>query len=408
MHSKKIKTVLLITGFLITAIAGYEFGLSVGEQTLLEKPPQEIISATSNNVATTVDFSIFWETWHEIEQNFFHKEPLDYQKMVYGAVSGMVKSLGDPYTNFFTPQETKEFNQTLSGHYEGVGMIVGIKDDILQVISPFKGTPAEKAGLKPGDKIIQINDIITKGMSLEKAVNLIKGPKGTYVKLLIIRGKWTKPKEFTIKRDIIHIPTTEWELKNGDIALIKIYQFNGVLVSDFQKEALEILHSPARKIILDLRSNPGGYLPVSQKIAGWFLKKGETVVWQVSMNGEKKAYKSPGPSKFANYPTVCLINKGTASAAEILAGSLRDQRGVKLIGETSFGKGSVQEEIPLSDNSSLKVTVAKWLTPNGTSIDKQGLEPDIKVKISEKDAQANKDTQLEKAIEFLESIKNQK
>ncbi len=399
----KIKIGLIILVFIGAIFFSYKTGIFVGEESVLKTPPPQITNTSSSAITSRVDFSLFWRVWHEIQTNFYRHKALDYQKMVYGAISGMVKSLDDPYTVFFNPQKTKEFNQSLAGQYEGVGMIVAIKKNNLQVIAPLKGTPAQKAGIRAGDKILRIGDTFTKDISLQEAVNLIKGPKNTSVNLLITRNSWTAPREFKIKRAVIHIPTTDLTFEdNKKIAVIKIYQFNGILLADFKKNVAKILKSPAKKIILDLRSNPGGYLEVSQKIAGYFLPKGETVVWQESVSGKKQEYKSPGPSIFKNYPIVCLIDKGTASAAEILAGSLRDQRGVKLIGETSFGKGSVQEELPLPDGSSLKITVAKWLTPKGTSIDKEGLTPDIPVKLTEEDIKANKDPQLDRALKVLE------
>jgi carboxyl-terminal processing protease len=401
---KKIKIIILIIILLGIGFFSYKVGVFVGEENILKTPPPQIINQDLG-APEKINFSIFWEAWRKLERDFLDKEKIDYQKMVYGAIRGMVDSLEDPYTTFFTPQETEEFTQELSGKYEGVGMEVAIKDGQLQVLSPFEGTPAAKAGLRPGDKILKIDETPTADLTIEKAVNLIKGPKGTEVRLLIQRNTWPEPKEIKLKRAEIKIPTLKWELKEGDIALIKIYQFNQILSSEFKKATLEILKSGAKKIILDLRNNPGGYLETAVEIAGWFLPKGKVVVWQdMGEEKERKAYKSKGPATFLDYPLVVLINEGSASGAEILAGALRDQRGVKLVGETSFGKGSVQEQLDLSDGSSLKVTIAKWLTPKGESINKKGLEPDIKVKMPENN-QEKGDLQLERAIEILKSLR---
>ncbi|HEC93346.1 MAG TPA: S41 family peptidase [Candidatus Atribacteria bacterium] len=402
MIMRWIKKIILVLVILGVGFFGYRAGVYVGEEKILGTPPQ--IISQDGEIPEKVDFSVFWEAWRKIESDFLKKEKINYQEMVYGAIRGMLETLEDPYTTFFDPQEAEEFEEELSGKYQGVGMMIGIKENQLTVISPLEGSPAQKAGLRARDKILRIDGTYTKDISIEEAVKLIKGAKGTKVKLLIQRKGWPDPKEFEIQREVIKIPTLKWELKEGNIALIEIFQFNKILTSEFKKAAVEILNSKAEKIILDLRNNPGGYLEVVQEIAGWFLEKGQVVVWQDWGEGKKrKAFRSKGPSKFSQYPTLVLINEGSASGAEILAGALRDNRQVPLIGETSFGKGSVQEQVFLSDDSSLKITIANWLTPNGNLIDEEGLEPNIKVELTEEDLKAGRDPQLEKAIELLKS-----
>ncbi|OIP75332.1 MAG: hypothetical protein AUK07_01790 [Parcubacteria group bacterium CG2_30_36_21] len=403
------KIVVLITCLIGVSFLGYKVGVYIGEKNILKTPPPQIINQDLG-APEKLDFSIFWEAWREAERNFLEREKINPQEMIYGAISGMIDSLGDPYTNFFKPEEAKEFEEQLSGEYQGVGMIVGIKDEQLTIISPFEGSPAQKAGLKTGDKIIKIEDTYTKDISVEKAVELIKGSQGTTVKLLIQRKDWEQPKEIEVKREVIKIPTLEWKLidipEGYPIALIKIHQFNQILNSEFKKASFEILDSEADRIILDLRNNPGGYLEVAQDIAGWFLERGKVVVWEDEGEGkERKSYESKGPATFVSFPVVVLINQGSASGAEILAGALRDQRGIKLVGETSFGKGSVQKPIILSDNSYLKVTIAKWLTPNGVSIDEKGLEPDNIVEMTEEDYEEDRDLQLDKAIEVIRQMR---
>lgn len=385
------------------SLIAYRIGVYSGERNLMKIPPACIINE-SKNKPENLDFSIFWEGWHQLENNYLDKENIDYKKMVYGALKGMVASVGDPYTSFFSPTEAKQFSEELSGQYEGVGMIIGYKESQITVMSPFKGSPAEKAGIKAGDKIFKIDDKFTVDLTVEEAARLIKGPRNSEVKILIERKNSADPKEFKIKRELVKIPTLETELKGNDITLIKIYQFNEILPAELQKAALEIVGSSRKKIIVDLRNNPGGYLEVARDVASWFIEKNEVVVWQDIRSGDKGkiAYKSTGPAIFKNYPIVVLINEGSASASEILAGALRDKNHSLLIGQKSFGKGSVQEQIYLSDNSSLKVTIAKWLTPNGTLIDESGLEPDIKVEQKEDE---NTDLQLEKAVEYLEDLK---
>lgn len=353
--------------------------------------------------AEEIDLSLFWQAWRILEEKFVAKEQLDQQKMIYGAIRGMVNSLEDPYTVFLNPEDTKKFLEDITGRFEGVGMEIGLRKGQLQVISPLEGTPAQKAGLRPGDKIIKINNTLTADITLEEAVNLIRGPKGTEVVLVILRDAWEKTKEFRIIRDVIEIPSLKWELRPDNIIYLKIYHFTEKARSNFAKIAFEILRSPGDRIILDLRNNPGGYLEVAQDIAGWFLKKGDVVAIE-DFGETKKEYKARGNGEGLKYPLVILINQGSASGSEILAGALRDNRGIKLIGEKSFGKGSVQELTKLKDGSSLKVTVAKWLTPKGYLITDKGLEPDIEVKMEEEDYEAGRDPQLEKAIEVIKKI----
>lgn len=352
-----------------------------------------------------IDFSILWETWQQLKENYVNPENLDERKMIYGAVSGMVESIEDPYTVFFDPQETKTFLEDVSGQFEGVGMEIGIREGQLKVVAPLEGTPAQKAGLLPGDKIIEIDGFSTSGITIEKAITLIRGPKETKVTLTIVREGWESSKDFTIKRAVIEVPSLKWELKGEEIVYLKLYHFSEKADRDFKKAAVEILNSSAQKIILDLRSNPGGYLERAQDIAGWFLEKGQIVVIEdFGTKREQRIYKAEGNSKFLGYPMVILINQGSASASEILAAALRDNRGIKIIGETSFGKGSVQQLENLRDNSSLKITVANWLTPNGELIEGKGLEPDIIVEMREEDYEQERDPQLDKALEIIKEI----
>lgn len=354
----------------------------------------------------TIDFSLFWDAYAKLQQEFIDPSRITSQKIIYGAIEGMTKSLGDPYTDFFNPAQAQKFEQDLSGSFDGIGVEIGIKKDMLTVIAPLKGTPGQRAGLKSGDIIVKIDGKDAVNMPTDEAVNLIRGPKGTTVKLTILRDGWTQTKDINIVRDTIKVPSMEWSLKSGDVAYIQIYQFNESLPSDFEKAALEILQGPAKKIVLDLRDNPGGYLAVSQDIAGWFLQKGQIVtIEDLGKGKEQQIYKTEGNSNFMNYPAVVLINQGSASASEILAGTLRDNRGVKLVGMKSFGKGSVQEVVDLRGGSFLKITIAHWLTPKGNSISDVGLEPDVKVDFTEEDIKAKEDPQLEKALEIVKDLK---
>lgn len=396
---RSLVLVILVTAILIS----FGFGILVGKNTVVCKfcPPEDL------------DFSLFWEAWHKIQEGYVNPEDIDIQKLIYGAISGMVDSLDDPHTTFFNPEDTKTFLEDISGHFEGVGMEIGIRKEQLQVIAPLEGTPAQKAGLRPGDRIIKIDGNSTIDITMEEAVSLIRGPKGTEVTLTIMRDEWDSPEDIIIKRAVIKVPSLKWELLAStgeaggikDIAHIELYHFSEKADSDFKKAANEILKSSAEKIILDLRSNPGGYLEIAQDIAGWFLEKGQVVVIEdFGAKRERETYEAKGNAKFSGYPMVILINQGSASASEILAAALRDNRGIKIIGETSFGKGSVQKLETLSDGSSLKITVANWLTPNGELITNKGLEPDIKIELTDEDYEEERDPQLNKAIEIIREM----
>jgi len=380
----------------IALIVSFGLGILAGRTSITCKfcPPEDL------------DFSLFWEAWHKIQEGYIKADEINVQELIYGAISGMVDSLEDPYTVFFNPEEAETFFEDVSGRFEGVGMEIGIKEGQLQVIAPLEGTPAQEAGLRPGDKIIAVDGASTMNITIEEAVHLIRGPKGTEVVLTIFRNEWKDSKEITVKRAVIKVPSIKWELLEDDIAYIKLYHFSERVDRDFKEAAIEILKSPAEKIILDLRSNPGGYLERSQDIAGWFLERGQVVVIEdFGGKQEQEIYKAEGGAEFLNYPMVILINQGSASASEILAAALQDNRGITLIGETSFGKGSVQLMENLTDGSSLKITVANWLTPNGNYITDMGLEPDIKVEMTEEDYNENRDPQLGKAIEILKETK---
>ena len=351
------------------------------------------------------NFSLFWQTWQVIQNKFVDKDKINTEAMIYGAISGMVGSLGDPYTVFMEPEDTKRFVEDVKGSFEGVGMEVGIRNNQLTVIAPLEGTPAQKAGLRAGDAIVKVDNEGTADMTVDEAVNRIRGARGTEVVLTIFRKEWEEERDVKVVRGVIEIPSLKWELKDDNIAYLHLYNFTEKAAYDFRKAAIEILESPARKVILDLRNNPGGYLEVAQDIAGWFMEAGDVVAIEDFGEGkEQKLYKAEGNGLLASYAVVVIINEGSASASEILAGALRDNQSVELIGETSFGKGSVQELEKLKGGSSLKVTIAKWLTPKGELITDKGLEPDVKVEISEEDIAAEKDPQLDKAIEIIKEL----
>ena len=363
-----------------------------------------------NSKPENVDFSLFWKVYNDLNAKYVDKGKVDPQKILYGAIDGLVNSVGDPYTVFFEPTTSKKFQEEISGSFGGVGIEIGKRNNILTVIAPIKDTPAFKAGIKAGDKILKIDGKPTADLSIEEAVNLIRGKRGTKV-VLTIQNATTRDVELI--RDAIKIPTIDWELiEQGSkkIAYMQIYSFNQTVDSEFRKASEEILKSDADKLIIDLRNNPGGLLDSAINLAGWFLDKNQIVVSEVFRDGTKNEFRSDGNALLKKYPTVILMNNGSASASEILAGALHDNRGIKIVGEKSFGKGSVQELEKYGDGSSLKVTIAKWLTPAGISISEKGIEADVMVKFNEEDLKEEgkieigtpgKDAQLDKAIEIL-------
>ena len=369
---------------------------------IVRKTPE--IPTPSQEQAKT-DFNLFWDVWSRLDENFVDKSKIEPQKMVFGAIDGMVKSLGDPYTVFLPPEEAKRFNDDIKGEFGGIGAEIGIKKGILTIIAPLKDSPAEKAGLKAGDKVLKINGTSTIDLTLDKAVSFIRGEKGTEVTLTITGDDdLGNTKEVKIKRDTIKIPVIETKKLDGGIFYIHLFNFNEKSTVEFKKGLIEMQNSGANKLILDLRNNPGGYLNAAIDIASWFIPAGEIVAKEKMANEEELIYRSYGYRFLESIPAVVLINQGAASASEIVAGALRDQKNIKLIGEKSFGKGSVQELEKLPQDASLKITIAKWLTPNGHSINDAGLEPDIKVEIKKEAIDEGKDPQLDKAIEIIKGL----
>lgn len=354
---------------------------------------------------TGVDFNLFWEVWSQLEDKYVDKSKVDRKDLVYGAASGLVRALKDPYSDFLPPQETKQFQEDIKGSFDGIGAEIGIRKGVLTVISPLKGSPAERAGIKGGDKILKVNDTLTGDLALDEAVRLIRGLKGTEVTLTILRDSFDKTKEFKITRDTIRITILTTEKKNDGIFVIKLNHFTQNAASEFRGAVQEFYKSGSKKLILDVRNNPGGFLTIAIDIASWFLPAGEVVVKERVAEGEREIYRSAGYKFLEKVPTVVLINEGSASASEIVAGALRDVRSIKLVGTKTFGKGSVQEVISLASGSSLKITVAKWLTPKGEEINGKGLEPDVKVELPKEEEKAEeKDWIMEKGIEVLKGL----
>ena len=421
------KRACLFLGAAILVVLIYAFGIYTGANLPAENRLIGILSQKSPSpLPPEVDFAPFWQAWGLVEQKYVNIDKVKRQDMVYGAISGLLKSLVDPYTVFFPPKENAEFQSEVKGEFQGVGMEVGIRKDILTVIAPLKGTPAERAGILAGDKILKIDDHSTADLTLEEAVNFIRGPKGTKVKLIIFRNSEDNPRTIEVTRDVINVPVVDTsseksaaapdgkpsqadkyktEASQNGIYVIALYNFSETSATQFRNALRQFVLSGKVKLILDLRNNPGGYLEAAVDIASWFLPQGDVVVQEDFGKGDKNIHRSRGYNIFKNLPMVILVNQGSASASEILAGALRDHGLAKLIGEKTFGKGSVQELLPLTADTSIKITIAKWLTPNGISISEKGLEPDISVETKKEDVDAGKDKVMEKAIEVLKAMK---
>lgn len=356
------------------------------------------------------DFSLLWRVWDEVAQKYVDKAKLDSQKMVYGAISGMVAAIGDPYTIFLPPKENQESKEDLNGKFEGIGAQLGVKDKKIVVIAPLSGSPAESAGIKAGDWIIKIDGKESAGLSLPEAVAKIRGMKGTAVTLQILHQNEEKPKEINIVRDTIVLKSVEWKQVGNGLAYLKLSRFGDQTNSQWDQAVTEIngyLATSSAKtkpgVILDLRNNPGGLLSGAVYLAAEFLDSG-VIVKQQDYQGNVQTYSVNRRGKLLTVPLAVLINQGTASAGEILAGSLQAAGRSKLVGAQTFGKGSVQETQDLPDGAGLHITTAKWLLSNGIWINGLGLTPDVKIDNDEK--QPEKDLQLGKAVEVLSKTKN--
>ncbi|MDH5596787.1 MAG: S41 family peptidase [Candidatus Peregrinibacteria bacterium] len=360
---------------------------------------------TASGTTETVNMQLFWDAWSILSANYVDPHALVTQEMVYGAIKGMVRSVDDPYTTFMTPKENKEFQDSLQGHLEGIGAELTLRNGLLTVISPLKGSPAQAAGLQPEDVIYMVDDESTENMSLEEAVMKIRGPKGTKVKLTVLRKSRNEPLDLFITRDVINVNSIEWEIIDG-IALIEINQFGDTTRTEFSKAVSEILSSRPDGLILDLRYNGGGYLDGAIDIASEFLENEKVVTIKKRNPEEDEVIYVNGQARLASLPLVVLINKGSASASEIVAGAIQDHKRGTIIGETSFGKGTVQTVENLVGGSSLRVTIAKWFTPNDQNISESGITPDIMIERTVEDFEADRDPQMDKAMDYLKNLED--
>ncbi|MBU1000463.1 S41 family peptidase [Patescibacteria group bacterium] len=397
-----IKIVLIVVlAFLLGWQLGHrdvQFKLATYRPTLSiinKEPPKNI----------NIDFKLFWDTWDLLSRTYFDKKTIDPNKLFYGAISGMVSSLGDPYTVFLAPDQQRFSKEELNGSFSGVGIQLGFnKEKRLVVVAPLDGTPAKQAGIESGDVIVKIDDKDTTGISLPEAVNLIRGLKGTKVALTVFREGEADFRDFPISRDTIVVKSvvvTYKEIKSGKkVAIIKLSRFGEKTEDEWNFAVAEILSAKPQAIILDIRNNPGGFLDGAVFIASEFLEGG-SVVAQEDSEGVKTLFKVSKIGKLTKIPLVVLINKGSASASEIVAGALQDRDRAKLVGEKSFGKGTIQNAEDLPGGAGIHITVAKWLTPSSRWVnDSLGLDPDVKIEGDYEDV--TKDPQIDKALEMLE------
>ncbi|MCK5320044.1 S41 family peptidase [Candidatus Parcubacteria bacterium] len=355
----------------------------------------------SGMLSQDIDFNLFWDTWDALQSQYVDHEEAGDKKLFYGALKGMVSSLKDPYTVFMDPKIAKDFSDDLAGTFEGIGAEIGIKNDILTIIAPLPGMPAEKAGLKAGDKIFSIDDVSTQGISIDEAVNRIRGPKQTEVILSISRKGLDEIKQISIIRGKIVVSSIRTELRDDNIFVIKILNFNNDTELAFNGAVREVLDKNPDGIILDLRNNPGGYLDTAIEVASEWVEDG--IVVTEKYNEERKIeHLARGRARLKDFLTVVLVNEGSASASEIVSGALQDNNLAKLVGKKTFGKGSVQSLTYLDDGSSIKITVAKWLTPSGRSINDEGVDVDYPIEYSFEDYNDGLDPQIEAAVGVLQ------
>jgi carboxyl-terminal processing protease len=393
-------TVLIAVGFFY---GGYYMGVRGFVFEVRKNPPKiEIINKYPPD--QKIDFGRFWEVWDLVSQNYLER-PVDAQKMLWGAITGMVSSLGDPYTSYLPPETNKNVLNALNGKYEGIGAELGIKDNILVVVAPLDGSPAKAAGVKAGDMIIRIDGISTLGMSVTDAVSKIKGTAGTKVILTLQTGD-EKARETTITRGVITMSSVSWEDKGEGTLYLRVSRFGGETNADWDKAVSEanVKMKELDAIIVDVRGNPGGYLDSAVHLAGeFFINK--PVLYKEDSNGKQSAFETTRVGIFQKVPAVfVLVDQGSASASEILAAALRDTIGAKIIGMKTFGKGTIQDAKEFSDGSGVHITMAKWLTPKKEWVHKIGIEPDIKIELNEENTKDGADPQLSKALELAKEF----
>jgi carboxyl-terminal processing protease len=397
--------IILVTLLLCVAtfFGGFYLGKRGYEVEVKKNPPEiEIINKFPSD--EEVDFALFWEIWQLLEDTYLER-PVDSEQMFYGAIKGMVASLGDPYTSFLPPKVNESFDDALEGNYKGIGAELGLEDGQLFVIAPLEGSPAEAAGVEAGDKIIKIEEESTAGITLVEAVSKIRGEAGTFSSLTLLRNGG-EPFIVKIKRGVVNVPSITWEDKGNGTAYIRLSRFGDHTNKEWSTTVSEVNSQMAELdvIILDVRGNAGGFLQAAVHISEEFFTN-EPVLYQESATGKQTPFMAERVGAFENIPEVIiLIDGGSASASEILAGALRANIRATLVGQNSFGKGTIQDSKDFEDGSGVHITIAKWLTPDKVWVHKEGLKPDIEVEQKEEDTANKVDTVLEVALELAENI----
>jgi len=415
IHSPWRHRLLMFIFIALIFVAGYWFGQYRAILTIVHNNDgdvsiSKVLDLYGKTRSEDVSFEQFWDIWQKLKEKYV-RQPVSDVDLFYGALVGMVDGLGDPYSMYLPPQEAAEFAQDLSGEFAGIGAHIGKRDNEIVVIAPLANTPADKAGLKAGDVILAIDDEDTFSLSVDEAVKKIRGEVGTEVRLLVTSNGYDTAHELTIVRSIINVPSVEWDQKEHNIAYMRMSHFADTTWKEFDKAVKEIVRTNPHGLILDLRSNPGGYLDTSVMIASEWIDNDAVIVSQKNYAGESIDHRAVrGNHRLSTIPTIVLIDKGSASASEIVAGALQDYKKAQLLGETSFGKGSVQDFEALPDGSALKLTTALWYTPLGRQIDEKGINPDITIEemytqIDGTDGTHEEDfvdNALNKAIELLQ------
>jgi carboxyl-terminal processing protease len=394
---------IITMAILAALIASFSFvaGFGYSAASNGQSPISAVRSVLPGNTSmpAPAEFGVFWEAWNIIQKDFYGKIPSN-KELTYGAIRGVIKSLNDPHTVFLEPRNTQQETEQLRGDFEGIGATVNIVNDQIVIVAPIPGSPAEKAGLQPGDIILKVGDTDVKGMSLEDVVALIRGPKGTQVKVTIMRLGKSDPLVFEITRNTIQVPSVIARMEEGNIGYVRLTVFGEKSKDEVVNAIKDLKSKGAKAFIFDLRSNPGGFLQSAIDVASQFIKDGP-VAYERGKDGKDQEFDATGNGAWTDGPLVVLIDKGSASASEIVSGAIQDRKRAILLGDTSFGKGSVQSVHQLSDKSSIHVTIAEWLTPNKTQITGKGLTPDVAIPISPEDQKRGNDTQLQAAIKYL-------
>ncbi len=386
------------SALLVTLLAGWGLGRgSVRPATDLPSVP----SAGSGATLAQPDLSLFWLVWRTLGQTYIDPSKLDPQALLYGAIGGFVDSVGDPYTIFMTPEQNTDFRSVLFGQLEGIGAELDLRDGVVVVVAPLRGSPAERAGLLPQDVITAVDGKTVDGQTLNDVVHRIRGQKGTTVALSVLRGPERKNLQLTITRDAIVIPSVESAERAtsaGPVGVIMLNQYGDATVAEFEAVLRQFLADGVVGVIVDERGNGGGYLEGAVDLAGFFLPKDSLVVSVTQRNGPGEEHRTKADPIAPSLPVVVLVNQGSASAAEIFAGALQDQKRATVVGTKTFGKGTVQDVIDLPGGSSLKVTTARWLTPSGRDIGKDKVTPDVVVDRTAEDFAAGRDPQMDAAL----------